>query len=113
MLLLPGIKELSGFSQLESIMNELNGLIKPLIKSHKKTLDPENIRDFMDLYLTEIQSTTDPKSTMYGQKGEANLINALVDLFLAGNETTSSSLLWAILLLLHNPGNFSAYILDF
>ena len=104
MLLLPGIRELSGFAQLESIMREITGLIKPLIKSHKKSLDPDNIRDFMDLYLTEIQSTTDTKSTMYGQRGESNLINALVDLFLAGNETTSSSMLWAILLLLHYPG---------
>ena len=71
-------------------MREITGLIKPLIKSHKKSLDPDNIRDFMDRYLTEIQSTTDTKSTMYGQRGESNLINALVDLFLAGNETTSS-----------------------
>ena len=85
-------------------MTEINALIKPHLVSHKKTLDPDNIRDFMDLYLTEIQNTTDPKSTMYGKKGEANLINAFVDLFLGGIETTSSTLLWAILILVHFPG---------
>ena len=40
---------------------------------------------------------------MYGKKGEANLINAFVDLFLGGIETTSSTLLWAILILVHFP----------
>ena len=85
-------------------MTEIRGLIKPHLVSHKKTLDPDNIRDFMDLYLTEIQNTTDSKSTMYGKKGEANLINAFVDLFLGGIETTSSTLLWAILILVHFPG---------
>ena len=103
-MLLPGLKTLSGFEELQSIMTEINALIKPHLVSHKKTLDPDNIRDFMDLYLTEIQNTTDPKSTMYGKKGEANLINAFVDLFLGGIETTSSTLLWAILILVHFPG---------
>jgi len=104
-LLLPGIKTLSGFEELQNIMTEIRGLIKPHLVSHKKTLDPDNIRDFMDLYLTEIQNTTetDSKSTMYGKKGEANLINAFVDLFLGGIETTSSTLLWAILILVHFP----------
>ena len=105
MLMLPVIRDLSGFSELNNIMREINSLIKPLIESHKKSLDPDNVRDFMDLYLTEIQNTTDTASTMYGKRGESNLINAIVDLFLAGNETTSSSLLWSILVLLHFPGN--------
>lgn len=36
-------------------------------------------------------------------KGESTLTNILVDLFIAGMETTSTSLLWAFLYMLHNP----------
>ena len=103
-LLLPGIRDLSGFTDLKNIMAEITNLIKSQLVSHKKTLDPDNVRDFMDLYLTEIQNTTDTKSTLYGKKGEANLINSFVDLFLGGMETTSLALLWSILIMIHFPG---------
>ena len=36
-------------------------------------------------------------------RGYFNMINNFIDLFLAGMETTSTSLLWTFLYLLHHP----------
>ena len=40
---------------------------------------------------------------LYSEKGESSLLNVMIDLFLAGMETTSSSLLWSFFYLLHHP----------
>ena len=53
--------------------------------------------------LKHIQATTDPSSSFYGQKGLNSLDCVLIDLFHAGSETTSSTMLWTILFLLHYP----------
>ena len=39
---------------------------------------------------------------MYGKTGHEAMINTMSDLFLAGSETTSSSLVWAIFYLVHH-----------
>ncbi|KAL3884077.1 hypothetical protein ACJMK2_030299 [Sinanodonta woodiana] len=74
-----------------------------LYESHQSTLDVNCPRDFMDLYLTEMEkdSTLPNKEENTYSK---NQLKALVgDLFGAGTETTSTTLLWAILYLLHYP----------
>jgi len=49
---------------------------------------PGELRDFIDVYLTEIESTKDPESSFFGEKGIENLVMSLSDLFFAGSETT-------------------------
>jgi hypothetical protein len=51
-------------------------------------LVPGELRDFIDVYLTEIENETDPGSSFYREKGIENLIQSLSDLFFAGSETT-------------------------
>ena len=63
-------------------------------------------RDFFDLMISEVKKTTDPKSSFYGKTGEYAIINDMIDLYFAGMETTSSSLNWAFLYLLHHPGRY-------
>jgi len=46
------------------------------------------MRDFIDVYLTEIENETDPESSFFREKGIENLIQTLSDLFFAGSETT-------------------------
>ena len=57
----------------------------------------------MDLMLVEIANTKDPQSSFYGEKGHYALFNDMIDLFIAGMETTSSSLMWTFLYLIHHP----------
>ena len=72
---------------------------KPYIHNHLKEFDPDNCKDFIDLYLKRISETSDPLSSFHGQKGQHSLISSLLDLFLAGMETTTTALLWGFLLM--------------
>ncbi len=103
MALWPGLKIFTGFYKAEKVFKDIADFVEPYVKEHKDTLDPDNIRDFMDLFLVEIQNTKDPTSSFYGEVGHYALINNMIDLFIAGMETTSSSLLWTFLFLLHHP----------
>ncbi len=121
------------FKKFRSVFNDIFDLVRVHLKDHKESLDPDNPRDFMDTYLTEIGKTNDATSSFYKKKGEESLLAVMGDLFLAGRlilnfcthtfimftlerlatsltqitfsgaETTSSSLLWAFLFLLHYP----------
>ena len=103
MALWPGLKKLLGFDKNEKVFTDLQNFVLPFIKNHKEKLDPENITDFMDLMLLEIKNTTNPNSSFYGETGHFALFNNIIDLFIAGMETTSSALLWTFLYLLHHP----------
>ena len=63
-----------------------NVIVAPSMNEHKKSMDSENPRDFMDVYLTQVKNTSDPNSSFHGKKGEESLIATMIDLFLAGNE---------------------------
>ncbi len=67
------------------------------VAEHETTLDPNDPRDFIDTVLIEIRHTTDPASSFYGEKGRVNLVATMLDLFVAGSETTSTTLTWAVL----------------
>ena len=58
-------------------------------------MDTNNPRDFMDVYLKQIQEETNPNSSFYGANGMDTIVAVLSDLFLAGMETTSSMCCWA------------------
>ncbi|TDH08111.1 hypothetical protein EPR50_G00094430 [Perca flavescens] len=69
------------------------------MKSHKKDLDHSNPRDYMDAFIIEMENH---KETDLGFT-ETNLAMCTLDLFLAGSETTSTTLLWALVFLIKNP----------
>uniref|UniRef100_A0A665T622 Uncharacterized protein n=1 Tax=Echeneis naucrates TaxID=173247 RepID=A0A665T622_ECHNA len=71
--------------------SEVLKLLKTEIDQHKKDLDPSEPRDFIDCYLNEIQKVMD--SVFH----EENLVMCVFDLFVAGTETTSTTLRWALL----------------
>jgi len=77
--------------------HDIMNLMFESIKQHQETLDHNEPRDFTDKVLIEIQKTTDETSSFYGEIGIENLANTLFDLFLAGSETTSTTLTWAAL----------------
>lgn len=91
------------FHEFSGLFSNIKQLVKPYIDEHQKSVDVDNPRDFMDVYLTEVSRTSDSKSSFYKERGIESLVSSMTDLFLAGTETTSSSLLWAFLFLLHHP----------
>ena len=72
-----------------------NVIVAPSMNEHKKSMDPENPRDFMDVYLTQVKNTSDPNSSFHGKKGEESLISTMIDLFLAGNINSTSALFFS------------------
>jgi cytochrome P450 len=99
---LPILSKLTGYDLLVDTFKPLVQLMQPYIDDHQRTLDPDHVRDFLDLMLLE-QQKSDPSSCFHGKLGSVMIINAMIDMFFAGNETTASSLLNLFLQILHHP----------
>ncbi|XP_071816840.1 cytochrome P450 2J6-like [Apostichopus japonicus] len=70
-----------------------------LASEHKANLDETNIRDVMDAYLIEMKKDNENSDIF----NDDNMVFTVGDLFAAGTETTTTTLLWIILFLLKNP----------
>ncbi|XP_078687369.1 cytochrome P450 2U1-like [Branchiostoma floridae x Branchiostoma belcheri] len=100
----PFLRFVPGVNSSYKILDELNkrviAVLQEEIERHRETLsDRENPRDFIDLILTELQTQ---EKTVDGFT-EENVVWILQDLFLAGIETTTTTLRWALLHMVLHP----------
>ena len=91
------LSQLSNYNFMSKLFQDVVNLIQDNIDSHKITLDKNEPRDFIDMALCEMENATDKTSSFYGKVGEDNLKFTLLDLFIAGSETTATTLTWAAL----------------
>lgn len=71
------------------------------IQYHEETFQDDQLRDFTDCFIAEwLSKEEDEESRKFAR---LNLRNIYADLFLAGSETTSSGLKWAVLYMVLNP----------
>ena len=99
----PILNKWTGIDKVESYRTKTNRFLEKYIQNHHDTMNENNIRGYVDKQLLEIQQTTDPKSSFYGKTGYYAMFNNVADIFLAGQDTTSTSILWTFLYLLHHP----------
>ena len=91
--------ESSGFNKLKSYKVEMTKMVEARFAEHKASLDPNNPRDLIDAFLIEMQK---PGAAERGFD-RTNLQANVLDLFIAGSETTTTSLTWAILFMVLYP----------
>ncbi|KAL7863953.1 hypothetical protein AOLI_G00153730 [Acnodon oligacanthus] len=80
--------------------NSLKEFIREAVEDHRKTLDPENLRDFIDAYLVEMDKQVSKADSTFH---EDNMIMSTADLFLAGTDTTATTLRWGLIYLMDHP----------
>ena len=98
------VQRIVGLHLWRDALKNLTKIIEAQVNEHKATMDPDNIRDMTDLFLNEIESqSSNVHSSFYKDRGYYAMINNFIDLFVAGMETTSSSIIWTFLYLLHHP----------
>ena len=76
--------------------------LEEIVEEHKKNFDEQNIQDYIDAHIAESKKTTDPESSFHPENATEQLVGSLIDLFLAGSETTSSTLTWGLLFMIRN-----------
>ncbi|XP_019642654.1 PREDICTED: cytochrome P450 2U1-like [Branchiostoma belcheri] len=79
----------------------LQEFCKEQIEDHRQTFDPSDIRDFIDAFLLEQQRPQD--ETARENFTDKQLQEVLIDLFMAGTETTATTIRWALLYMMVNP----------
>ena len=65
-----------------------------IVEKHASELVPNNPKDFIDVYLNEIEKQSEGHE--YNKK---DLIGCIYDFFVAGTETSSTTLKWVVLYL--------------
>nr|XP_060640580.1 cytochrome P450 2G1-like [Anolis sagrei ordinatus] len=89
-----------GHNRLYNLLDELKAFIAERIKINQETLDPKNPRDFIDCFLIEMEKEKGNPSTEFTMN---NLVFTALNLFTAGTDTISSTLKYALLLLMKYP----------
>ncbi|XP_027263211.1 cytochrome P450 2C26 isoform X2 [Cricetulus griseus] len=81
-------------------VNYIRNYLTEKIKEHQESLDVANPRDFIDYYLIKLKQSNHNQQSEFSLE---NLATTVSDLFGAGTETTSTTLRYALLLLLKHP----------
>nr|XP_055152771.1 cytochrome P450 2U1 isoform X4 [Symphalangus syndactylus] len=89
------------FKELRQIEKDITSFLKKIIKDHQESLDRENPQDFIDMYLLHMEE--ERKNNSNSSFDEEYLFYIIGDLFIAGTDTTTNSLLWCLLYMSLNP----------
>uniref|UniRef100_A0A671WVC7 Cytochrome P450 2F3-like n=1 Tax=Sparus aurata TaxID=8175 RepID=A0A671WVC7_SPAAU len=81
-------------------MKELREFVEKKVQQHKETLDPSSPRDYIDCFLIRMNQEKDVPTTEFHYE---NLVSTVLNLFLAGTETTSSTIRYALSVLVKHP----------
>ncbi|XP_035676731.1 cytochrome P450 2U1-like [Branchiostoma floridae] len=74
--------------------------IREEIAKHKETFDPNDIRDFLDTFLLEAKKREGDQNSTFTEEQHVELVRQL---FLAGTDTTATTLHWAVLFMILHP----------
>ncbi|KAM9801718.1 cytochrome P450 2A13-like [Neosynchiropus ocellatus] len=81
-------------------MLEIREFVNKEIQRHEETLDPSSPRDYIDCFLIRMKQEKDNPNTEFHQD---NLVSSVMNLFLAGTETTSSTIRYGLSVMAKRP----------
>ncbi|XP_029446184.1 cytochrome P450 2G1-like [Rhinatrema bivittatum] len=87
-------------NQMFRLMHGLTEFISQRVKQNHETLDPSYPRDFSDYFLIRMEKEKENPSSEFFVK---NLLMTILDIFIGGVETTSTTLKYGLLILLKHP----------
>ncbi|NXL22644.1 CP2U1 protein, partial [Setophaga kirtlandii] len=82
------------FRELRQTELDITAFLKRIIAQHRDTLDAANPRDFIDMYFIHAEEEKNSKESSFN---DDYLFFIIGDLFIAGTDTTSNTLLWCLL----------------
>lgn len=89
------------FKELRQIERDISCFLKNIIREHQESLDASNPQDFIDMYLLHMEE--EQGASRRSSFDEDYLFYIIGDLFIAGTDTTTNSLLWCLLYMSLNP----------
>jgi len=91
------IPDYIGYTNMKKVNETVNKMVEESYQAHLDTFDSENIRDFTDAYIKQqLDCKHDVDSSFYGNRGKLNFISILTNLFAAGSDTTSNTILYTL-----------------
>ena len=93
----------SSLANLKRGIQMRDSVLAKVLKERRETFDPENLRDFTDLILSELKKQELEDRTAQNLVDDVNLQQILSDLFIAGIETTTTVLTCAFGYLARHP----------
>lgn len=88
---------------LKKSCKERDELVGRIYREHVKANRVQNPRDLTDALLKAKKDAEEEDKSIKGFLTDQHLIFTIAEVFMAGMETTASTLSWAILYLIHNP----------
>ncbi|XP_022099105.1 cytochrome P450 2U1-like isoform X2 [Acanthaster planci] len=79
-------------------IESVKAFIQEVVKEHQESFDPNDIRDIIDMYTEEIEQLG--KAGIVGEDAafcRTTMWRGIYDLFVAGTDTTTNTLLWLLL----------------
>ncbi|XP_064630214.1 cytochrome P450 2C42-like [Lineus longissimus] len=90
------------FKRVLELLEFLSRHIIGEVQKHKASFDPDNLKDFID-HMLKVEKEAEDEGDKTIALDEVHYKQMVHDIFLAGSETTSSTLLWILFLLAEFP----------
>jgi len=95
---------LAGLVKIGKPVDKILDYCDELIDSQRnKSVDGEHSSTFIEAFLHKIQTTEDLSHPLHGNVGILNLRNTLLDMFIAGSDTITTTLNWAMFYMILYP----------
>ncbi|XP_064191256.1 cytochrome P450 2U1 [Anguilla rostrata] len=85
------------FREIRQVERDITVFLKEIIVQHRSSLDPDSPRDLIDMYLVETAQQQQSVGAGETSFSEDYLFYIIGDLFIAGTDTTTNTVLWMLL----------------